>query len=370
MQSFDYIESPDIRKSLTSDYSEMRHCMDIEAWKISQVLAGSIVECLLIDYLASQAEGAGAKDPLKIDLADAIARCRSSGAISDRTADLCAVVRSYRNLIHPGRMIRLQEKAPSRASCDIAMALIELIVEDIAKTRRSSVGLTAEQIVSKVVRDSRCLNILKHLLEDVREPQKVRLLTELFPEAYFVHADDEDDPFTSDRIASAYRVTFDLASDQLKVLAVDIFVRIVREDDEEKIDAYRRAFFRSGDLAHVNSQHRAMVKEHLLGSGGMNYDFMDLKVIEDIGPYLEPQDVGKWLSPFIRTLVSKSTTSTLKQRAREVAIGTSLTTSSEADKEIEKRLTALATSYDGRGQVDNAELVRQLQLDMLLGIPF
>ena len=237
----------------------MPRCVDAESWKSSQVLAGSIVECLLIDYLTSRSGvPAGSKDPLKMDLAEAIAVCKAEGALSDRTADLCTVVKSYRNLIHPGRMVRLQESPPSKSSCDIAVALIELIVQDIAKTRRTVVGLTAEQIVSKLARDEGSLSILKHLLDDVREIQRIRLLSESLPEAYFQNQNNEDDPFslTIDRFADAFRIIFDSVSDDIKKQVVANFVRLLREEDGPKITTYRRAFFRSGDLAYVNPPHQ------------------------------------------------------------------------------------------------------------------
>jgi len=125
--AFDFITVREFRESLERDYAEMRACFAAQAWKSVQVVAGSIIESLLVDYLSSTtAVGRPQKDPLRLDLAEAITLCRTEKAISDRTADLCSVIRSYRNLIHPGRAIRLAEPQPSEKSAQIAVSVVDL----------------------------------------------------------------------------------------------------------------------------------------------------------------------------------------------------------------------------------------------------
>ena len=120
MTNFDFITSKEFRESLESDYNEMRSCVEAQAWKSVQVLAGSIVESLLIDYLSSTPNAnRSKKDPLKLDLSEAITICREEKVLSERASDLCSVVRSYRNLIHPGRMVRLEEPAPNMGSATV-----------------------------------------------------------------------------------------------------------------------------------------------------------------------------------------------------------------------------------------------------------
>ena len=78
MPSFDYITIKEFRESLEADYADMRRCADIQAWKSVQVLAGSIIEALLVDYLTSTKNLARpGKDLLKMDLAEVITICRS-----------------------------------------------------------------------------------------------------------------------------------------------------------------------------------------------------------------------------------------------------------------------------------------------------
>src|SRR5207302_4906011 len=80
MGAFDFVSSDTLRQSLEADYNELHRCFDVEAWKAVHVLAGSIVEALLIDYLVSI--NYTAADPLKMDLAEATAACKQAGAMS------------------------------------------------------------------------------------------------------------------------------------------------------------------------------------------------------------------------------------------------------------------------------------------------
>jgi hypothetical protein len=109
MANVDFITDEAFRASLVSDMRELETALESGNLKSAHVLAGSIVEAVLIDHLVT----AGLIDleaGLRLDLAEAIKRCKDKGIISERTADLSSVVRSYRNLIHPGRMMRLKER--------------------------------------------------------------------------------------------------------------------------------------------------------------------------------------------------------------------------------------------------------------------
>src|SRR5262249_20743103 len=153
-------------------------------WKSAQVLAGSIVEALLVDYIVASKIG-GSKDPLRLDLGEAISICRAEGVLSQRTVDLSSVIRSYRNLIHPGPPVPLAEQPPTEDSAQIAISVVNLILEEIAGKRRSQFGLTAEQLLSKIERDPASLGILRHLSADATEQQKERLVVNCIPERFF-----------------------------------------------------------------------------------------------------------------------------------------------------------------------------------------
>src|SRR5256885_13481073 len=123
---FDFITDVDFRTSLESDYRELLRCIENGAWKAVHVIAGSVVEAILSDYLIGIGyEKKSGKNPLEMELGPIISACRAEKIITDRTADLSSVVRSYRNLIHPGRIVRLKEKVDKKT------ALIAKALEDV-----------------------------------------------------------------------------------------------------------------------------------------------------------------------------------------------------------------------------------------------
>jgi hypothetical protein len=99
--TFDFISDGPFRDSLISDYREMTICVESGSWKAVHVLAGSVVEALLIEYLVVSKLRPKGIDPHKIDLATAIEACVAEGVIKPSTASLCEVIRDYRKFDSP-----------------------------------------------------------------------------------------------------------------------------------------------------------------------------------------------------------------------------------------------------------------------------
>jgi hypothetical protein len=71
---FDFVGDEQFRNSLISDYKEILRSLHSGAWKAVHILAGSVVEAILVSYLESidyQKDHPG-KDPLKMELAEVI----------------------------------------------------------------------------------------------------------------------------------------------------------------------------------------------------------------------------------------------------------------------------------------------------------
>src|SRR4051794_33612491 len=120
---FDFITDADLRTGLQGDYDEMLTCAEHRAWKAVHVLGGSIVEAVLVDYLMSA--GHTTPDPLEMTLAQLISACKKAGVLSQRTSELSAALKSYRNLIHPGRAKRLNERADEDGAA-VAQSLVSI----------------------------------------------------------------------------------------------------------------------------------------------------------------------------------------------------------------------------------------------------
>jgi hypothetical protein len=362
--NFDFITDPRFRDSLHADTAEMKRAFESRSWKSAQVLAGSVVEALLVDYIiATNSPPRPGKDPLKLDLGDAVALCRAENVLSDRTADLSSVIRSYRNLIHPGRVIRLEEPAPSEDSARIAMSVVNLIIEEVARKRRSAFGLTAEQILSKVERDSGSLAILRHLVADASAQQQERLIVDLIPgrflemEAAMDRDEAFDDPETLGRLRKAYRILFEGASNEARSKSVARFVRSLREDDGGRVLSYSRAFLRASDLEYTPEAQRAIVVQHLLArlGDGVSHDL--LQQITELPRYLPDDAIDDWLDPMIRALLSPSVAKNLKEAIRKHLIDSWEYTSAKADHLIERRFDGWIKALEQRGTASDAELI-------------
>lgn len=266
--SFDFVSDRRFRDSLISDYREILRSTESGSWKAVHVLAGSIVEAILVDYLVATASSSKRKgsDPLRMELGEAIEACRNEGILSQKAAELSSVVRGYRNLIHPGRVVRLGEKFNADTG-RIAMSLVNVIVDEVAVARAEKCGFTAEQIVNKLEKDSSAVSVLSHFLRDTSDYERERLLTDVIPERYFASlagfSDFPDDSFLQN-LEACFRQTFDTLSDERKALVTKRFIKILKESDQNTVFAYETAFFRASDLKYLSQDDAQFAKEHLL----------------------------------------------------------------------------------------------------------
>lgn len=306
MASFDFITDEQLRESLESDYTELVSTIDAKAWKAAHVLAGSIVEAVLVDYLVAtdyygkqKAQIPKARDrdiqPLEMTLGQLIEACKAEGILSDRSANLSAVVQGYRNLIHPGRVKRLAERIDEDGAT-VAKSLVEMIVRDISIKRQKTYGFTAVQIVKKVVQDPDSVAIIDHLLRDMNPSELERLLTRELPDTYlnnlaFVQTTGSD-PTSVNALKRSFRPAFERASDELKTKVVKRFVTILKEESQDAVVAYEEAFFQASDLNHLSLSEVSLVKQHLVSrimNGTIPPNTL-MQMVEGLGHYMEAEE--------------------------------------------------------------------------------
>jgi hypothetical protein len=177
--SVNFITDEGFRDSLSSDMRELDLSIEAGNLKAAHVLAGSIVEAVLIDHLIAS-KIVDREQGLRLDFADAIKRCLEKNIISQRTADMSSVIRSYRNLIHPGRVLRLNERI-SKETANVARSLVSIVLDEVAAVREKNYGLTGEQIVAKLGRDANVGVLVPHLLREANENERTRLVMSLLP---------------------------------------------------------------------------------------------------------------------------------------------------------------------------------------------
>ena len=294
MASFDFITAEDFRKSLQADYHELRNCIEVGALKAAHVLAGSIIEALLSDHLVSL-EVVDSETALRMDLSRLVEECKKAGCISLKVADLSSAIRGYRNLIHPGRAIRTTESV-SEHSAKITLSLVELIVDEVAEQKRQSYGLTAEQIVNKLQRDSSAIAIASHLLSDVRPEEVRRLLLSVIPERHLQIEELLDD--LDDSLEKCFQVAYDQAEEPVRREVAAEYIRLLREESDTVIQNYDASFFKLEHFKFLSKTDIQMVKHHILAA--LNNASIH-QTFTGFGAHIEKSEVQEFVDSLVRT---------------------------------------------------------------------
>jgi hypothetical protein len=356
---FDFITDVSFRTSLESDYRELLRCVDNGAWKAVHVLAGSVVEAILTDYLIGVGYGKkSGKKPLEMELGPIISACKSEKIITERTADLSSVVRSYRNLIHPGRVIRLKEKVDKKTAA-IAKALVDVVAEEVAAARAVSYGFTAEQIANKIEKDPSALAVLAHFLKKTNECERERLVADVLPGRFFLARELGDETSSSD-YGRCHRQAFDTLSEESKANVTKRFVKILEGEAGDYVLAYENIFFRAGDLKYLDQNDAAMVKAHLLSRLEKEQSQALLDVVEGFGPFLGGGEIGRVVSSYTKIIVYGKFES-LKASASYLLYMLHSETTGEVQKQLGERLDSWIGIMDRKGMNEQKDALEGIK---------
>lgn len=362
MGLFDFITGDDFRMCLEDDYRELSQALKDKSWKTVHVLAGSIIEAVLIDYLvASDYQARTGKDPLRLDLSEAISTCVSEKMLSPKIGELANVIRHYRNLIHPGRIIRLGETADSN-SATIANALIEMIVSELATKRRQTYGYTAEQIVSKIEKDPAATSFVSHLLRDTNKFELKRLLIDILPTRYMELpplSDDAEEVWGA--LESTFRLAMDLAPADVRTAVVERYMTILKEESGGYVVSYEDAFLRATDLRYLSSGDLELAKEHLLSRLKRDNGMPVLRIVErGLPPVLEYDELEQFVDFLVRAM-EWNRNPEAKLMAKNILEALSGETSTAQDREIGSRLDDWVLHLEKLSLHDNANVVREIR---------
>ncbi len=145
-----FIGDKELRDSIRLDVSGASGDLTQGEWKGATVLAGSAIEALLLWALQEhEKKNPGARsgaisallgnktitrhpnaNPERWDLHEYVEVAAHLGIIKPDTATLARLAKGFRNLIHPGRSIRLGEKC-DRATALGALAAVEAVARDL-----------------------------------------------------------------------------------------------------------------------------------------------------------------------------------------------------------------------------------------------
>jgi hypothetical protein len=133
-----FVTDQELKVSLRGDLDQAYRALEAGQWKSATVMAGAVLEALLLWILKPQpwqasvsravAKAKLASTPETWQLADYISVAADSQLISNEIRRQCDLCKNFRNLIHPGREIRLGQAA-TRGRALGSLAAVELVIE-------------------------------------------------------------------------------------------------------------------------------------------------------------------------------------------------------------------------------------------------
>ena len=305
MAAFDFIDSDQLRACLERDAEELLACMRAGAWKAAHVIAGSLVQATLVDYLVGSGK-IGEDEALRFSLPELLEICGKQQVLSTRTVDLAGFLRPYGDYLSPTARVRLRAEA-DETSARIAQALLELVINEVSSHKREHYRFTAEQVVAKVRSDRSSSPILAHLVGKVSRAGMERLLLELLPHAYLETArlDEPSAAETLQRLEQCYRVAFEAAPAELKAGATRRFVEVLENESEYVVRCYQTHFFRGSDLAFLDTEGRSIVQAHFFATLEKTITLPIVNVAAGFGAFLQTEEhVRAFFVPLVLSLLT------------------------------------------------------------------
>ena len=192
MNDFSFIGDDALQAMIERDKEELDNSLKSGLWKATLLLAGSIIEAILVDYflnfppnenILSVFEDADFKryKGRKIEELDLIALIKlavKDKLIAEETSQLSTVIKNYRNLIHPGRELRKKEKV-NEHTATVAKSLVEIVISEIRQNYAAKHGYRAEDAIEKVKIDPSCSSIFSHMVSQMNEKERIKLFVSI-----------------------------------------------------------------------------------------------------------------------------------------------------------------------------------------------
>jgi hypothetical protein len=176
MENFEFIADEQYKSLLKRDFIELQNCLDNKASKSVLILSGSIIETILLEFFSHNLpNGVTKAQLLRKNLGDLIDNAESINLISQRSRELSVVIKNYRNLIHPGREIRTNEKFDFETAT-VSFSLVKIILKEIKENYLQKYGYTSEDIYNKIIVDNATYSIYEKLILKLNEHEKVKLI--------------------------------------------------------------------------------------------------------------------------------------------------------------------------------------------------
>lgn len=200
---FEFISDKKFKEILLRDYEELLNCYEIKATKSILILCGSIIEAILIEYfIECLPHGKTKDDLLRLTLGQLLEIAETEKVITTKIKKLSSVIQDYRNLIHPGREVRKEEKF-SNEDAEIAMTLLKITVDSIKAKYTENIRYSAKDVFEKLLNDFGFQSVYGLIITKLNFTERENLLELLIESeknaklkyAYFQL--DDDSPFSN-----------------------------------------------------------------------------------------------------------------------------------------------------------------------------
>lgn len=315
---FNFVRNQFLRSNLERDYAELRNALRVKASKAAVVLSGSIIEAILVDYVLPCRQSKRG-DPTKWGLKMLIEECDGK-VLSSQAVELSTVVRDYRNLIHPGRLLG-ENEVVDQDTAEVAFRLVSIISRQVRQAKFERGEMAAESLADRIVMEQHVGTVLSDLLRPLTKKELERLALEVLPNRVqdtlgFVNPEDEQYQETVLRYRQCYRIVYSALADAAKRKATKGVVDAVRGADESTAIVYEDVFLEAGDTANLTEANRRLLLRHLLGRLDAGPTRPLREALRGIGKYLMPSEVSKLLRVFATDIAGgKSRTVALSRAA-------------------------------------------------------
>ncbi|MDR6560031.1 MULTISPECIES: hypothetical protein [unclassified Arcicella] len=182
---FEFISDKNFKELLERDFQELETCLSVKATKSVLVLSGSIIEALLIEYFLQFLPTAYTREKIfKLTFQELLDLSEKEILLTPREKNLAWVIKDYRNLIHPGKEIRKDEKFDFE-SAQISFSLVKIIVNAIRNKYSSSYGYTAKEVIDKLKNDWSFRTVYGKVILKLNNTERINLFHKLIENEFY-----------------------------------------------------------------------------------------------------------------------------------------------------------------------------------------
>jgi hypothetical protein len=305
---FDFISDEKFRSILIRDFEELNKCLEARAAKSVLILSGSIIESILTDYLLNfptdQPEN---KSATSMDLKGLIDKAFEMKLISESTKDLSTVIKNFRNLIHPGREIRKNEKFDFDSAI-VAKSLLNIVLKEIKEKYITNFGHKALDIISKLENDAISQTIFEKIISKIHKSEKVKLYNLLIE--YNLKVD-----FIDSKLTNPKKYISILKSQVDKDVILKQLMKLIKQIEiGTKVEVIHYFYFLYDDISYLDESNKELILQYVLEvmtestNNSIEFNnYYNLSLFNVFGKYLNNEQIKKEFLKLVYKIVINHT---------------------------------------------------------------